>query len=312
MFFTGNPTYERGPDNSLVLMPMAAVNLSGSHVSAVSPYANVYQPLVENSRPHSVTVYNNLYESLGRLRENPELHRFSHSLYQDLARANARTATGLNSTYQKVSTPVETTAIVSINSSPGPIYVNVSVGASREHGDLATRTNQGLQCSPELLHEEECAVVDAAASDLTVTCQSPSTSSQEEEGRAAEVESVVRSSSLLSLSSLAFYEEDDTSMERDKIGLESDLVVEDDSCEGDELQHKTVDTTDNISSEFDTAHDSLHDNTSECRLSGLEIIIDSDCSEYSSEHEDTIDETQTQSQPFYYVLEGPDPTECSM
>lgn len=311
MFLTGNPTYERGPDNSLVLMPMAAVNLSGSHVSAVSPYADVYQPLVENTRPHSVTVYNNLYESLGRLRENPELRRFSYSLYQDLSRANALTTSGLNSTYQRVSTPVETTATTaSLNSSPGPVYVNFSVGTSHEQGDLGTtKTNQELQCSPELLHDEECAGVDTIASHLTITCQSTATSSQGEEGGAAEI---AHSSSVLSLSSLAFYEEDDTSVEKDQIGMQSDLVVEDDSCEGDELQHKTVDTIDNICSESDTAHDSLHDSTSECRLSGLEIIIDSDCSECSSEHEDAIDETQTQSQPFYYVLEGPDPTECSI
>ena len=315
MFFTGNPTYERGPDNSLVLMPMATVNLSGSHVSAVSPYATVYQPLVENTRPHSVNAYNNLYESLGRLRENLELHRLSYSLYQDLTRANALTTSGLNSTYQRVSTPVETTATEFLNSSPGPVYVDVSVGPSHEQGDLGTtRTNQGLQCSPEQLHDEECAVVDATASKLTVTCQSPATSSQEEEGGSAEIELVVHSSSLLSLSSLAFYEEDNTSVEKDQIGLESDLVVEDDSCEGDEEKHKTIDTTciDNISSESDTAHDSLHDSTVECRLSGLEIIIDSDCSDCSSEHEDAIDETQTQSQPFYYVLEGPGPIECSM
>lgn len=311
MFFTGNPTYERGPDNSLVLMPMAAVNLSGSHVSAVSPYADVYQPLVENTRPHSVTVYNNLYESLGRLRENPELRRFSYSLYQDLSRSNALTTSGLNSTYQRVSTPVETTATTaSLNSSPGPVCVNFSVGTSHEQGDLGTtKTNQELQCSPELLHDEEYAGVDTIASHLTITCQSTATSSQEEEGGAAEI---AHSSSVLSLSSLAFYEEDDTSVEKDQIGIQSDLVVEDDSCEGDELQHKTVDTIDNICSESDTAHDSLHDSTSECRLSGLEIIIDSDCSECSSEHEDAIDETQTQSQPFYYVLEGPDPTECSI
>jgi len=304
---TGNPTYERGPDTSLVLMPMAAVNLSGSPVSAVSPYADVYQPLVENTRPHSINIYNNLYESLGRLRDNPELRRFSHSLYQDLTRANATTS-GLNSTYQKVFTPGVTTATVSLNSSPGPVYVNISVGASHEQGDSGTtRKNQGLQCSPELLHNEECTVVGTTSSVLTVRCQSTATSSQEDEGRA--VESVAHSSSLLSLSSLTFYEEDDTSVVNDQIGLESDFVVEDDSCEGDE-QHKKVDTIDNMSSESDTARDSLHDSTSECRLSGLEIIIDSDCSECGSELEDAIDETQTQSQPFYYVLEGPNPTEC--
>ena len=309
MFFIGNPTYERGPDTSLVLMPMAAVNLSGSPVSAVSPYADVYQPLVENTRPHSVNMYNNMYETLGRLRDNPELRRFSHSLYQDLSRTNASTS-GLNPTYQTVFTPVVTTATVSLNSPPGPVYVNISVGASHEQGELGTtRKNQGLQCSPpELLHDKECTVVDTTASDLTVRCQSTAMSSQEEKGGEVETGPVAHSPSSLSLSSLAFYEEDNTSVKNVRIGLESDLVVEDDSCEGDEQQHQTVDTTDDMSSESDAAHDSLHDSTSECRLSGLEIIIDSDCSECGSELEDAIDETQTQSQPFYYVLEDPDPT----
>ena len=312
MFFTGNPTYERGPDTSLVLMPMAAVNLSGSPVSVVSPYTDVYQPLVENTRPQSVNGYNNLYESLGRLRENPELRRFSYSLYQDLTRANATTS-GLNTTYQKVFATIEATAIVPLNSLPGPVYVNVSVGTSHEQGALGTtRKNQGLQCSIEPLHDEECASVDTTASDSAATGQSTATSSQEEEGRAVEIDSVARSSSMISLSSLAFYEEEDTSVENVQIGLESDSVVEDNSSEGDEQQCKAVDTSDNTSSQSDTAHDTLHDNTSECRLSGLEITIDSDCSECGSELEDAIDETQTQSQPFYYVLEGPDPTECSM
>lgn len=305
MFFTGNPTYERGLDTSLALVPMAAVNFSGSPVSAVSPYATVYQPLVENTRPHSVNGYNNLYESLGRVRDNPELRRFSYSLYQDLMRANATTS-GSNSTYQKVFAPIETTATDALNSSSGPDYVNVSAGASHTQGDFKTTgKNQGLPCSPELLDDEECAVAETTASDMTVRCQSTAASSQQEEGRVVEIESVAHSSSLLSLSSLAFYQEDDTSVENDQIGLKCDSVVKDDSSEGDEQQHTTVDTSDNTSTESDTAHDSLHGSTSECRLSGLEIIIDSDCSECGSTLDDTIDETQTQSQRFYYVLEGP-------
>lgn len=300
---TGNPTYERGPDNSVVVMPMANVNHSGSPVtvSAVSPYAVVYQPLVENTRPQSVNIYNNLYESLGRLRDNPELRRFSHSLYQDLTRANAATS-GVNSTYQKVWTPVITTATVSLSPSPGPSHEQSELGT--------TRKNQGLQCSPELSHNNECAVVDTTANDLTVRCQSTATSSQGEEKGAVVTESVPHSSSLLSLSSLKFYEEYDTSVENEKIGLESDVEVEDDSSEKDEQQHRTVDAIDNMSSECETAHDGLHDNISECRLSGLEIIIDSDCSECGSELGDVIDETQTQSPPLYFVLEGPNPTEC--
>ena len=305
MFFSGNPTYERGPDTSLVLMPTAAVNPAASPVSVVSPYATVYQPLVQNTRPHSVTGCNNMYESLGRLRENPDLRRFSDSLYQDLTRVNAPTSSS-NAVYQRVSLPVEATATVSFNSSPGPIYADVSSGVSQEQGDFRTTgNNQGLQCSPELLHDK-FAVGNTTPNELNVRCQSTATSSQEEEQNAEEIDSRVRSSSSLSLSSLAFYEEDDTSVGNDQ------RVFEEDSNEGDEQQQKTVDTIDNTSCEPDTAHDSLHDSISECRLSGLEFIIDSGSSDCGSDHEDTIDEMQTQSHPFYFVLEHPDLTEISL
>jgi len=57
-------------------------------------------------------------------------------------------------------------------------------------------------------------------------------------------------------------------------------------------------TCSSISCECGTVHDGLHDSSSEHRLSSLEIVVDSDCSD--------CDETESQSDRFYYVLEGPD------
>ncbi|KAL9959337.1 hypothetical protein ACROYT_G032651 [Oculina patagonica] len=313
---TGNPTYERGPDTSLVLMPMTAVNLSGSPVSSVSPYAHVYQPLVENTRPHSVNGYNNVYESLRSVRNNPELRRLSYSMYQDLMRANRVTSSGSNSSYQTMFTPAETTARDSLNSCSTPNYVNVPPAVLDVQCDLKTARDTLKQRSvSEILDEEECPLDETSASNLTVTCQSSSSSTLQDEDRSDRAdgfELVAHSSSSLSLTSLTFYEEDDDiSVESDQKGLESDSVVNFDSNEGDCRQHKIVENCDNTSSELDTVCDDLHDSTSDCRLSGLEIIIDSDCSECDSALEDVIDETETQSpsQPFYYVLEGPNPSE---
>ena len=289
-------------------MPVAAVNLSGSPVSASSPYTNVYQPLVENTRPHSVNSYNNVYESLRGVRDDPVLRRLSYSMYQDLMRVNRVTSSGSHSSYQTMFAPVETTVRDSLNSSSPSNYVNVPTAALGAQCDLKTaRDTQQSRSAPESSDEEECSLDEMSASNLTVRCQSSSTSTLQEEEEAAGIELVTHSSSLLSLSSLKFYEEDDISVENYEGGLESNSIVKVDSSEGDQQQHKIADI-----SESDISCDEyLHDSTSDCPLSGLEIIIDSDCSERDSELEEVIDETVTQSpsQRFYYVLEGPNPTE---
>lgn len=293
-------------------MPMTAVNLSGSPVSSVSPYANVYQPLVENTRPHSVNGYNNVYESLRSVRNDPVLRRLSYSMYQDLMRANRVTSSGSNSSYQTMFALAETTARDSLNSCSTPNYVNVAAAVLDAQCDLKTASDAQRQPSVlEILDEEECPMDETSASNLTVTCQSSSSSTLQDDDRADGIELLAHSSSSLSLSSLKFYEEDDISMENDQKGLESVSMVNFDSNEGDCHQHNIADTSDNASSELGTVCDDLHDSTFECRLSGLEIVIDSDCSECDSALEEVIDETETQSpsQRFYYVLEGPDPSE---
>lgn len=297
-------------------MPMSAVNLSGSPVSSISPYANVYQPLVENTRPHSVNGYNNVYESLRSVRNNPELRRLSHSMYQDLMRTNRVTSSGSNASYQTMFTPAETTARDSLNCSSASNYVNVPSAVLDAQCDLKTARETLKQRSvSEILDEEECPFDETSASNLTVTCQSSSSSTLQDEDRsdrAVGIELDAHSSSSLSLTSLKFYEEDDDiSVENDQKGLESDSEVNFDSNEEDCHQHKIAENGDNTSSELDTVCDDLHDSTSDCRLSGLEIVIDSDCTEYDSALEEVIDETETQSpsQRFYYVLEGPNPSE---
>ena len=54
-----------------------------------------------------------------------------------------------------------------------------------------------------------------------------------------------------------------------------------------------------MSSESDAIRESLQEDS----LSGLEIVVESDCSEYNETENQT-----NQSDPFYYVLEEPNPT----
>lgn len=72
------------------------------------------------------------------------------------------------------------------------------------------------------------------------------------------------------------------------------------ASEASKAVHQTSDSGKNISFEGGTICDSLNDRLSDCHLSDLEFVEDSDCSEY--------DETENRSDRFYYVLEGPDPT----
>lgn len=288
-------------------MPMTAVNLSGSPVSTISPYAHVYQPLVENTRPHSVNGYNNVYESLRGARDNQELRRLSYSVYQDLSRASRVTSSGSN--YQTMFAPVELTARDSVNSSLACNYVNVRTAVLDAHCDPKTARGT-LKPQSEIvnLDDKECAMDETSGNSLTDRCQSISASTlQKEEEGAVGIEFVARSSSSLSLSSLKFYEEDDISVYNDQNEMKSDAIVNEVSSEEDQQQDETVDISDKTSAKSDTPRDDLHESTSDCRLSGLEIMIDSDCSEYDSALEEVIDETETQSPSprFYYVLEGP-------
>ena len=275
-FSTANPTYERGVDSGLVMVSVPDVSPSGPPTAAVvSPYAIVYQPLVENTRPYSVNGYNNLYESLRSVRNNPALRRYSYSLYQDLIRArNGNSSPGC--TYQEAFVNFETTVRVSFPTSRDS---KSSAAASNARCDYATVRKQ-LQREPgEKFPEDE-----TKKGDLTVMCQSIPSSSQQEGGITSGIDIAARSSSMLSLSSLQFYKEEDQT-------VQDSVDKSDSSVEDQPTQHDIFDTDDGI-----------------CRLSDLEFTIDSDCSEYDSDSDrdsdfgEDVDETETQS-PFYHVLE---------
>ena len=289
---------------------MTAVNLSGSPVSTISPYAHVYQPLVENTRPHSVNGYNNVYESLRGVRDIQELRSFSYSVYQDLSRGSRVTSSGSN--YQTMFAPVELTARDPVNSSSACNYADVPTAALDAQCDLKTaRDTLKRQSETESLDDKECAMDETSGNSLTDRCQSISASTlqneEREEGAVGIEFRIARSSSSLSLSSLKFYEEDDISVDNDEKEMTSDSIVNVVLSEEHQQQDETIDISDKTFAECDTPRDDLREGTSDCRLSGLEIMIDSDCSEYDSALEEVIDETETQSpsQRFYYVLEGP-------
>ena len=93
---SGNPTYERGPDNNIALTTTTAVSHSESSLSAHV----VYQPLVENTRPCGDNGRMKLYESLDDIRESLQTHGcFSEFSYQEPIRLKSKTSC-LNHTYQ--------------------------------------------------------------------------------------------------------------------------------------------------------------------------------------------------------------------
>ena len=249
-----------------------------------------------------------MYESLRGVRDIQELRSFSYSVYQDLSRGCRVTSSGSN--YQTMFAPVELTASDSVNSSSACNHVNGPTAVLDSQCDLKTaRDTLKPQSETESLDDKECAMEETSGNSLTDRCQSitASTLQKEEEEEAVGIQLVARSSSSLSLSSLKFYEEDDISVDNNPKEIKSDSIVNDILSEEVQQQDETVDIGDKMFSESDTRRGDLHESTSDCRLSGLEIMIDSDCSEYDSALEEVIDETETQSpsQRFYYVLEGP-------
>ncbi|KAJ7369570.1 hypothetical protein OS493_037911 [Desmophyllum pertusum] len=221
---------------------------------------DVYQPLVENTRPHSVNGYNNIYESLRSVGNNPVPRRFSYSLYQDLIRASVITS---SSTYQAMFAPLETTTRDSFPESSNNDFATVASNGP-ECDFRVTRENQ-RRSEPELLDGMDCPLDETRASDLTDRCQSSLSSSLQEEGMVAVgIEFDGDSASVVSLSSLTFCEEEDY-QENEQTVLESDSTVNNDSS--DEHQHQYLEivntTCNNESSESDIPHDGLHDRESD-------------------------------------------------
>ncbi|CAH3141321.1 unnamed protein product, partial [Porites evermanni] len=102
----GNPTYERGRTNSLSLMPMRTVNHLDPSPYAVCPCAAVYQPIVENTRPHNLNDCSNLYESLKSVKKNSQRRAATNSLYQDLNITNTNTSS-VNANSEELNCPPE-------------------------------------------------------------------------------------------------------------------------------------------------------------------------------------------------------------
>ena len=335
-YFTGNPTYERGLDNSLDLTPVTAVNHSDPSPYAVIPCDQPYQPIVENTRSDSANGGNNLYETLkslrGSMRGSLLPRRVSYTLYQDLNGATPRPS-GANHPYQNVELLSETPVTTS-DSATNESDVSTPANSNVHHGCDSTplRSKRRLRCRSEpsgskgislhrastknsnksnfysldskqrdikLMDSKQVLLLETRALDgekglpvdetkvgvVTGTCHSNSSSSLQE------TESFVGSDFVTQSSSLSSSPQNFDAEDRGENEEASDSSVE---------AQQELDKLRTISSEGDTIHDSSNDRSSEYRLSDLEIVIDSDCSEY--------DETENQSDPFYYVLEGPNPT----
>lgn len=81
-----------------------------------------------------------------------------------------------------------------------------------------------------------------------------------------------------------------------------------DSCvENQPGELATIQSNENMHRVSDMPHDDIHEHSLESGLSGLEFILDSDCSESDSAFGEAIDESENQS-PFYYVLEESEKT----
>lgn len=270
-----NPTYERGHDRGLVLVQVSTLSPTRPpSVAFVSPYAIVYQP-----------GHNNLYESLRSIKNNPALRRHSYSIYQDLVSA------GNASSYQEALARTRRISFPSSNDSKSP------TGASNAPCDYAT-VRKKVTREPG----EKCSRHATKAADFIVTCPSLPSSSLRREEMANAVEITGCSSSILSLSSLQFYDGEDQNVD------DLDSMQKNDSCvENQPGELATIQSNENMHRVSDMPHDDIHEHSLESGLSGLEFILDSDCSESDSAFGEAIDESENQS-PFYYVLEESEKT----
>ena len=309
-------------DNSLDLTPATAVNHSDSSPYAVIPFDQAYQPIVENTRSGSANGCNNLYETLKSTRGSLSPRSVSYTVYQDLNETAPRPSSA-NNPYQNVELLSETLATTSnpatnesgfttpansnvhheSNSTPVrskqkqrswseasgskgiPLHRISTKNSkksrfysldSKQRDIKLTESKQVLLLETRALDgEKELPVYETKEGVLNDMCQSNWSSSLQEP------ESVVGSDFVTQSSSLSSSPQNRNAADR---------CENEKTSERGEAQQQ-LDKFKTISSESGTIHDSLSD---------LEIVIDSDCSEY--------DETESQPDHFYYVLEGPNPT----
>lgn len=292
---------------------------------------------MENTRPHNENGSDNIYETLKSVKENSLLRRASYSLNQSLNRTTTRPSVAV-SPYQNVelfsetqmtsfgpltegsdfasgpkssaqcecnSTPVHSThslrSLSEVSGNEG-IALNgtrtencVSVASNSNRSSLDSNEKRDLHLveskqRPEMKsrvpEEDKGLPVDKTeVGHFIVTCPSNWSSWRQKE------ESFIGGKFVPHFSSLPL------TPEEFQVG---NFKENSEASEASKAVHQTSDSGKNISFEGGTICDSLNDRLSDCHLSDLEFVEDSDCSEY--------DETENRSDRFYYVLEGPDPT----
>lgn len=319
----GNPTYERGRDSSLDLTPLTVLNNSYASPYAVIPCAQVYQSVAENTGAASHTTEssgNNLYDTLKSFSDNILPRRASYkvnskgtttassgteTLYQSVdkfarkcpsqgsggsvfASLSKSDTTQCSSAKKRSLSEEASSRQVSLPRNPKKKFSSVSdgnflpscKGNGQSHVDVE-EAKQRLQMDTKKL-DKMVSCGGECLNDLTGTCQSNCSSSQKED------ENFVINKFATDIPPIP--------SPRRKLNEESDLGQgRENESRGCLRQHACAKDTFCSS---DTIHDNIDD-----RLSNLEFVMDSDCSEY-----DETENQLNQIDPFYYVLEGPDPT----
>ena len=282
---------------------MRTVNHSDPSPYAVSPCAAVYQPIVENTRPHNLNDCSNLYESLKSVKKNSQRRAATNSLYQDLNIANT-SASSVNANSEEMNCPPEaetkTPSSLASNESNscGPTIANSnrrSVSASF----TPKRSKKKPRSKSEVLERKKFSLVKTTGIySLPVT--NGTNPASVDSNKPCDLISVrMRSKQTVNNGTRELDREE---CPEDEITMDELTVL----CQSnpsppdkDTTPHNNDIGLSNMSSESDAIRESLQEDS----LSGLEIVVESDCSEY-----DETENQSNQSDPFYYVLEGPNPT----
>ena len=315
----GNPTYERGRDSSLDLTPLTVLNNSPASPYAVIPCAQVYQSIVDNTGAVSQTSEsggNNFYDTLRSISENILPRRASYkvnskgtttgssgaeSLYQSVdefarkypsqgtcgsvfASLSKSDTTQCSSAKKRSLSEESSSRRVSLPRNPKKKFSSVSdehflpscKGNGQSHFDVE-EAKQRLQTDTKKLDRgQRVSCGGASLNDLTGRCQSNCSSSQQED------ENFVINRFVTNIPPIP--------SPLRKLNEESKI--------GQARENESKGWLQQQARAGDVNHRSIDDG-----LSDLEFVMDSDCSEY-----DETENQLNQIDPFYYVLEGPDPT----
>lgn len=319
-YTVGNPTYERGRDNSLDLTPISIVN----HLDP-SPYAVVYQPTMDNARPspHSTGAgCNNFYDTLKSVSENVLPRRASYKV----SRSSKGTATGFSgaeSLYQSVDELEGKNTGNGMSESVLASFAN----SNRSQCSLTTfhprekprSHSEGIsvQKKSEKKESDEINLVCVNANGqscfkLEEGKQRPQKETKGSDGGKGVSQDATTAGNLTSRCQPYRL----SSQQEDERVVENDLVTNFPSSpsptpklnERDYLEHERTRGSNrdpqqegNIARDASYASNRIHDSLNH-GLSDLEFVIDTDCSE-----RDETEDQSNRADPFYHVLEGPDP-----